>query len=198
MNNRAAADNRKKYDQYFTPRWAVEALLEYVTIPPGVLIGEPCAGAGHIVDALQENGYCTLSGEIDPEVEPIKSALGIHAPRDFLKDPRSYSGCDWIVTNPPYSTASGSAAEIFRQAIKIAPNVAMLMRLGWLEACFDRLDLLPQLSRVLVLPRVQFKGAGSSNSSPSVWCIWKEDGPGAELIWADRALCDELKREYGS
>lgn len=217
MNNRAAADIRQTHDQYFTPRWAVEALLEYVEIPKDAIIGEPCAGAGHIVQALQENGYTTIAGEIDPGIEPIAEGLQIDAPIDFLQDGDIFDCMDWIITNPPYTlqkpvigddgeperTKKGKirtktvakASDFFRQAMQCAPNVAMLMRLGWLEACQDRDDLLPQLSRAIIIPRVEFIGAkGAGNSSPSVWCIWQEDKPGTELQWADPKVCAELAK----
>ena len=200
MNNRASAGkNRKKFDQYFTPRWAVAALLNYVDVPEDALIGEPCAGAGHIVEALRNHGYCSVASEIDPTVEPIADDLGIEYGIDFLGDHDRYASCDWIITNPPYHCRSGTAAKCFKKATEIAPNVAMLMRLGWLEACQDRAGILPQLSQILILPRVQFIGAGGSgNSSPSVWCVWNRDRVGGptRVTWADRSLCRQLKREY--
>jgi len=200
VNNRASAGkNRKKFDQYFTPPWAVAALLKYVDVPDDAFISEPCAGAGHIVKALQDRGYEVTSSEIDPDVEPIADDLGIEYGIDFLANSKDYRSSDWIITNPPYHCKSGTAAKCFKKATEIAPNVAMLMRLGWLEACRDRAGILPQLSRVVILPRVQFIGAGGSgNSSPSVWCVWNRDRVGGptRVAWVDRGLCRQLKREY--
>lgn len=207
MPNRAASPNRKKFDQYFTPRWAIEALLESLDLDGTERVLEPCAGAGHIARALYDRGHPVAAFEIDPTVEPVEEDLAIEYGVDFLKESKRAAfsdwlgSPDWVITNPPYSARTGSAAQFFRQAMKIAPRVAMLMRLGWLEACKDREDILPALSRVIIIPRVQFIGSGgTSNSGPSAWCIWEEDrdpAKGTKIEWADRDLIDELKRKYG-
>ena len=194
MNNRAAADRRQELDQYFTPRWATEAFLHYHAPPKDALIGEPCAGDGHIVETLLDHGYSIAYDDIDESLDYGKGG-------DFLRDASAFRECDWIVSNPPYYTDAGTAAQMYRRAMHTVDHVAMIMRLGWLEACKDRRDLLPQLSDVLILPRVEFEGAtGSGNSSPSVWCVYHADQKDGDttITWADPALCDDLKREYAS
>lgn len=192
MNNRAAAENREELDQYFTPRWATEVLLHYHAPPEDVTIGEPCAGNGHIVGPLQDHGYRVAPDDIDPSLDYGKGT-------DFLRSASSFRECDWIITNPPYYTDAGTAAQIFEKAISTVDHVAMIMRLGWLEACRDREHLLPLLSDVLILPRVEFIGSdGAGNSSPSVWCVYHEDQASGEtaITWADKRICKKMQREY--
>lgn len=196
MINTAQADRRQELDQYFSPGWTVDALLHYQQIEDDALIGEPCAGSGAMVSRLRDHGYATIAGDIDESL--ANDDLGIVGGHDFLRRPDRYADCDWIITNPPYSCQYGTAADIFRAATRAVNNVAMLLRMGWLEACGDRFDLLPRLDRVLVIanPRVQFKGSGSSNPGQSVWCIWRREHEGCQtrLQWMDRRVCDDLRR----
>lgn len=197
--NTANAENRKKLDQYFTPPWVVKALLHYEEIPKYMDIGEPCAGDGAIVKVLESRGYSVISSEIDPEIDSDPTAT-IHHGIDFLSaEGRDLyeNHVDWVITNPPYSCSAGTAAQIFKRATEIADNVAMLLRLAWLEPCADRVNLLPELDRVLIManPRVQFIGSGKSNPGQSAWCIWKKDRVGAttRIEWMEERVCKEWR-----
>lgn len=203
MVNRAASRQRKKYDQYFTPQWATKILLYYLPeLHTPVTVGEPFAGEGHIARVLAAEGHDVIASEYDKSLQGERYD-GISQGVDFFsaEAKEMYNDVPWIVTNPPYAAATGTAANSFKRAQTLAgEGVAMLMRLGWLEACADRYDILPGLSEVIIIPRVQFIGArGTSNSGPSAWCIWRKERESdlPTIRWASRSIVDHFKREQG-
>ena len=146
----------------------------------GGLIWEPCAGQCHIVDVLREAGHSVLATDITPH----ESLDGVHNFLDMVPNPINWTPTGsrfvdqphWIITNPPYSTELCTATDIIRHALTEFPlsHVAMLVRLAWLEPCDERADILlnDPPTDVLVLPRVNYIGAPSSNNQTSVWVIW--------------------------
>ena len=169
MINPTPNNGRNFGDQYFSPPWVVDGLLSVIQ-PKGHII-EPCAGEGHLADRLRDYGYTVTESDIDPTLRGKA--------RDFLSDDFNEEA-EWVVTNPPYTIKGGPrASDFYRQAMEVATKgVAMLLRLSWLEACRDRKDKLPKLTRVAIFPspRVQYIGSGSSNPAQSAWFIWTPEG----------------------
>lgn len=179
--------SRNKNDAYYTPPALTRVLLKRLhadywrnTVVDDEeegtrrkrLIAEPCAGDNWIDRELRAKGYQTVTGDIDPS-KPVHYA-GI----DFFskKAGRIYKGVDGIITNPPFS----AAPRFVRRALEITPNVAVLLRLTFLEPCESRpesarADLLRKLARVIVLPRVSFyQGKSGTDSATCAWFIWRE------------------------
>lgn len=103
---------RKEYDVYETPEWAVKCLFDLVPIRKGWKYMEPCRASGRFYNEL-----------------PIGSAWGeIREGVDYLNTP--YNRVDCIITNPPYSLAQ----EFVEKAHEDADVVIMLLRLGFLES----------------------------------------------------------------
>lgn len=178
---------RHKHDAYDTPEWATRCLVDYLGDRGRcVLTGrvwEPCAGAGAIAGVLERHAPCTVfRSDIDPRGEGI-------ATLDFLSTDDPPYSVDWIVTNPPYTTGRCTATDIVRHALSICDRVAMLLRIGWAEACRDRTDIfggaidgLEEIDRgltdLVILPRVSFIGAPAANNQTSCWFVWDEvDSP---------------------
>jgi hypothetical protein len=181
MTENARINRNSKLDRYYTPSFCTEVLKSiYGERLRHKVIGEPCAGEGHISDVLRkDNGI--IEGDIDPET-PHRSvdATDEKAVKEFYKD------CDIIVTNPPYSAETGTAAEVINTLLTLDIPVFALLRITFLEPCLDRDNLVKDLSSVITLPRVQFESPEwddepSSNPATSCWFVWEppfinEDG----------------------
>jgi hypothetical protein len=171
-------------DLYKTSPVAVNALLAVERLP--IQIWEPAAGNRAIVRALIAAGHRVVGTDI---------ASGT----DFLKCrvPRARA----IVTNPPYLIAAQFAAH----AIRLCPFVAMLMRLGFLEAGNDRseagrarlfcLDQRPPArvhvfrNRLPMMHRHGWRGRKASSAMAFAWIIWDAGHSGptelARISWED-------------
>ena len=109
-------------DLYETPVAATRALLRVENLPH--YIWEPAAGRGAIVTVLRDAGYRVLASDLIDYGDPT------HFPRrDFLLEPLP-SGCEAIVTNPPFKLAE----EFITHALDLCPRVIMLLRLAFLES----------------------------------------------------------------
>lgn len=117
MAKRTATKNpRRKNDAYLT--WdarAYPALLR--RLPPHVRFIEPCAGAGHIVAALESAGHrCVAAYDIDPQ-----------APGILRRDAHTLDSADLtrldaecFITNPPWTRSLLEA--MIRHLASIAPT----------------------------------------------------------------------------
>lgn len=172
---------RDHLDRYWTPTWCVRTLLARLRLEPGTRVLEPCVGReARIATVLREAGCEVVTGDLDELAVahwhwdfPAEVALRPSAVREQVGE------LEWVITNPPYLTRSTSAARVIEAALELAPRVAALLRLPWLEPCADRLDLLtrrPPL-HVVSLPRPAFDGpaissAGYGSPQANAWVIW--------------------------
>lgn len=179
-------DNHDK-DDYETPAWVVNALLENHPLPfPIGKVLEPCAGSGAILRAFyakywnqRQEAFKFTAVEIrqEPCYDLQRWADKVHC-ADFLtwQPDEEYR---LILTNPPYSIAQ----QIVEHALDIAhgAEVIMLLKLSFL-ATLERFPFWQKhpLSKLLVLrDRPSFIGGGSDNSEYA-WMIWNS-GPGQEI-----------------
>ena len=191
---------RNKHDQYFTPPELTRAMLERLCrVYPGEHgrergrpawhVLEPTAGDLWIANEIREYFGALTTVDIDPAM-PVD-----HPGVDFL-DPRFGGEYDAVIGNPPFTLA----APIVRKALTMAPKVIMLLRITFLEGCeadprSARLDLLQQLSAVIVVPRPKFiKGAGQTDSTTCAWFIWDHGWDGPAFDWVSQA---EIARHLG-
>lgn len=170
-------------DRYYSPKWPLELFLEEGSALWNGRIAEPCAGRGDMVEVLEDHGCDVVAGDIDP---------GSPYPAVDATDPEAvqerYSGCDAVITNPPYSAMTGSAFDVLEALVTLETPIAMLVRLSFLEppakgdrkACYmeGAGELRPV--RVKILPRVQYSGpkGGDDNPATSCWCVWR---PGLDV-----------------
>ena len=158
---------RRPHDQYFTPASACEVLQRYWDGSDICdLLIEPCAGSFDIVDAFGDYGRWTTC-DIDPAMKPGHVAdMTLPESWESLK----IKGTSAVITNPPYNCAF----QILKNAHRACTQVAMLLRLSFLEPTRERGPWLaanpPDL--VIVLPRISFTGDGKTDSVTCAWMIW--------------------------
>lgn len=173
-------------DAYETPAWCVERLVEHAWLPRGRYL-EPCAGNGAIVRAASANSergwiqsweMFEIREECAPHLKAIFNELdgSGHAYRagpligDFLEAAPLIpdDSFDVVITNPPYSLAM----EFVEASLRLAPYVAMLLRLNWLGSEGRSRFLRGCMPDVYVLPqRPSFVGGGT-DATEYGWFVW--------------------------
>jgi hypothetical protein len=167
-------------DLYETPPEAVRALLGVESFA-GATIWEPACGPGAIVRVLRASGHRVIATDVKDYGCP-DSKGGV----DFLLEQRAPEGVTAILTNPPYMHANA----FVRHALALAPRVAMLLRLAFIESA-GRSDFLDsgQLARVHVfrnrLPMMHRNGWAGPQASSAIclaWFIWERAHRGAAML----------------
>jgi hypothetical protein len=131
----------------------------------GLRVFEPCVGQGDIARHLRES--ILVTNDIDPncQADTHRDARLAEAwPSNGLR-------LDWVVSNPPFS----DALPILEQAIRHSRNVAMLVRLSFLEPTRSRAAfwLAHQPTDLIILPRYSFRLNDSGRrQTDSVTCCW--------------------------
>lgn len=177
---------------FCTPPWATRALFENV-LPcvgyaldvredRGVNLGrlwDPCAGLGHMVEVFREYSGCVSSSDIF--CHPLEgggdaSQFGVEQV-DFLDELARTA--DWIITNPPFSTAESFLAPALRLA---RCGVAFLERIQWLEGGGRYKNIFVSRPPSLIAPfaeRVPMCEGGydpeGSTATMYAWFIWAKN-----------------------
>jgi len=199
MSRFGRIDADDKLDRYYTPEWATRALVDYLGGVNGATIVEPCAGMGHIVDVLADAGAVPVAGDIDMKSPYHRRDYDATDP-ECLSNHYDIDHIAGVITNPPYSADSGSAAEVIEACQQgLDTHVWALVRLSFLEPTANREDLLQRMSKCLLLPRVDYSGPAldgtSSAGETSCWCHWRPDLGTDYCVtrWISREKRDELK-----
>ena len=172
--------SERGHDMYSTPAVAVEALLRVEKLPR--YLWEPAAGRGNIVDVLRVHGHEVLASDL------IDYNIPTHfAGRDFLLERKLPSGCECIITNPPFKIVEAFT----RHALKLAPpKLVLLLRLAFLES-ERRCDILESagLARVHVfrkgLPmmhRDSWQGPKANSGMAFAWYVFERGYTGPTVI----------------
>jgi hypothetical protein len=164
-------------DLYETPAVAIEALLCVEKIPHR--IWEPAAGRGAIVRVLRNQGHAVIASD-------IYDYGGLHFVRDFLGESKVPTGCEAIVTNPPFQIAERFVAH----ALELSPLVIMLLRLAFLESERRRpiLDngMLAHVSvfrrRLPMMHRAGWEGRKANSGMAFAWFSWDRAHRGPTTI----------------
>src|SRR5262245_36394405 len=150
-----------------TPSVAVEALLRAEPLPRN--IWEPAAGRGAIVRVLRNYSHNVVASD-------VHDYGGLDFVGDFLAQEQMPTGCEAIVTNPPFKFVEPFVA----RSLELAPLVIMLLRLAFLES-ERRCHILEGrgLARVHVfrkrLPmmhRDQWAGRKANSGMSFAWFTW--------------------------
>jgi len=160
MAIKEALKQSKKFDEIYTPEYAIKPLLKY--LPKNKVIWE-CTdfGNSNITKVLKENGFKVVNTH-------LKNGF------DFLKDIPDFD-YDIIVTNPPYSLKD----KFLERAYQLGKPFAFLLPITTLEG-IKRGNMFREYGiEVIVLDRrVQFlehmglkKGGG--NWFNTSWFCWK-------------------------
>jgi hypothetical protein len=177
--------------QFFpTPPWAVRALIHTLRgLNDGDLpfqtVLEPCAGLGHIIVPLREEGLTVLPSDIHD--------FGKGFPiMDFLEDERFFGDqADVVITNPPYGDPTSTphdpkptlAERFVLRGLEVAPEVYSLCHFGFLGNAgrFNRLNA-PYLTDVFVLTERADMVLGAydpkaSTATDSAWYRFRRNKP---------------------
>ena len=164
-------------DLYETHDVAVQALLRVEKIPEK--IWEPAAGRGAIVRVLRNHSHNVVASD-------VHDYGGLDFVGDFLAQEQMPTGCEAIVTNPPYKFVEPFVAH----ALELAPLVIMLLRLAFLES-ERRCHILEGrgLARVHVfrkrLPMMHrdgWVGRKSNSGMAFAWFVWIRNYIGPTFI----------------
>ena len=181
---------RRRHDDYPTPAWCVDRLVEGCPDLVSVLrcggdILEPAAGAGGIIEVLKKHPPVRTrwwAVEKQKKYRPPLCALIIKESQVFTDDylrwsPPKVVGAlinmppmyfDAIVTNCPYTLA----LPYVQKACSESDLVIMLLRLGFLASNARAPWMRDHTPDVLVLPdRPKFTWNGSDNSDYA-WMVW--------------------------
>ena len=172
--NRVHAIKDRGDDLYQTPAVAVRVLLRVEPIP--AVIWEPCCGPGAIVAEMRRAGRVVVAHDLVDWGCPESECR-----RDFLMEHTSAASC--IVTNPPFKLAE----EFVEHALRLCPEVYMLLRVAFLEGLRWERGFARHLARVHVfaprLPMMHREGwDGPVNSNSGMAFGWFSFQRG----WADK------------
>ena len=150
---------RREHDFYETPAYYVEQLIRRAGVLPDSLVFEPCAGDGAISRHFEQ----CFTNDIDFGREA-------HYHFDAAEPWPGVLSADWIISNPPF----GQALSIVQEAVSRRANVAMLLRISFLEPTKQREQFLLKHppSGLIYLPRYSFTGNGKSDMSTVAWMLW--------------------------
>lgn len=202
MSSTRRSDARLEFDDYPTPGWCVDRLLDAYQ-PKGIFWLEPCAGSGQIIKRvsaripnvrwnawdIQEKYRKPLVdlGLNDSEVTICDS---VHRAYNFSK--KTY---DVVITNPPYS----QAFEMLRVFRHLAPVVIFLLRRNFLASQARWEYLRRDMPAEYCLPdRPKFVN-GRSDSCEYAWMVWaSEKSPYGTTHMLDLTPLEERKGDETS
>lgn len=176
---------KRKDDFYATPPEAVAAFLraERPFLPS--VLWEPACGDGAIVLPLRAAGYRVHATDLVSRGCPDS-----RAGEDFLMPFPVPPDLGGVVTNPPFKLAR----EFVERGLLVAPYVAMLLRLGFLEGadrrpwfergCLARVHVSSR--RLPMMHRDGWEGKKSGSSMSFAWFVWDRRHRGEPVIrWFD-------------
>lgn len=161
---------RRPNDFYPTPEWATVELLNHVEIRGSVL--ECCAGGNDITRALHSPNGARLLWTNDYDVNlHHTSHFDATDKRGWMMFRGEYGDMEWVVTNPPFSTAPWIVPLAYDFA---SVGICMLLRLSFLEPVENRGAWLNQHppTTLIVLPRISFTGDGKTDNVTCAWMVW--------------------------
>src|SRR4051794_32498916 len=95
VQRRTLAERQR--DEYDTPAPALTAFMRVESLgPAGTKIFEPCAGKGNLAVPMRAAGYEVIASDISDRGCPDCAIA------DFFHLVRLPTGCDTLLTNPPY------------------------------------------------------------------------------------------------
>jgi hypothetical protein len=132
------------------------------------------------VQVLRDHGHAVVTSDIADYGFPLDFVA------DFLTTTAMPTGCEVILTNPPYQIAD----QFTRHALDLAPRVYLLLRLAFLESV-RRTDVLEWRglarihvfrNRIPMMHRDGWTGPRASSAMPFAWFVWDRDHRGPPTI----------------
>jgi len=177
MSSTNRGGQRVPDDNYETPAWCVERILEQLELP-GQWWLDPCAGTGAIIRAASANRPDLYWGAVELRKEceePLSRCATTVRIADFGGScSKSIMGkWDVILTNPPYNQAE----QFIEMCLPLATWTVMLLRLNYLGSEKRSEFLRAHTPDVYVLPnRPSFGnnklGKRGTDSTEYAWFVW--------------------------
>ena len=164
--------SRVAFDAYQTPDnvavVCVRTLVDRGLLRPAHTVIEPSCGTGSFIRAMRPHVARIHAVDVDPAV---RISIGSdYADSGFIEDfAETTKTADWVIGNPPYK----HAAEHTGHALKLAPRVAFLLRLSFLESESRRSfwAMHPPAEVHVLCRRPSFTGGGTDYMSYG-WFVW--------------------------
>ena len=149
-------------DFYPTPYKAVIPLLPH--LGDEFTFAEPCAGDGILISHLVENGgICTDAHDIEPMHEWVRYG-------DALS--KSYTKCDYIITNPPWNRKI--LHPMIEHFVSQKPTW-LLFDSDWMHTK-QSIPYLKYLSKIVSIGRVKWiEGSSSVGKDNCCWYFFESD-----------------------
>lgn len=203
MATRASGYRIDPLGRYYTPAWPVASLLAaYPRFFDVDCYWDPCAGAGHILAALEAHWPAEANRFHGSDIAPPKQRVwaGEIARQDARKAVKPWPQVRTaIVTNPPYGHQGRLAQEIIQHLLAIAgPQdiIAVLLSAGF-DSRSSRADLFGNrhfVRRIQLTERIRWANLKQMRAGPSqahVWCVWdrRRRGP-ARVVYVGKGMSD--------
>lgn len=154
---------REKLDYYPTPHGAVIPLLPH--LPPSIRFVEPCAGAGILIQHLQQHGHkCVSAFDVHPRAD------GIRRHDASFMEKADLNGADFIITNPPWDRHA--LHQIIERSVFLCP-AWFLFDSDWMHTR-QAIPYLRHCSMIVSVGRVKWI-EGTNNSGMDNCCWYKFD-----------------------
>lgn len=194
------ADRADRVNYFPTPPWATRALCEKLAglvedagprraVPLAeACVWEPACGEGYMARPLAEYFGRVIATDIVDWRPAFREQFGA---MDFLDQLAAHFGRlparpDWIVTNPPFSTAVQFARQALAHGVD---GVALLVRTSFLEGLQRHRDLfVPHPPAVVYVfservPMVKGRcDPRASTATSYAWVVWTEWHRGASVL----------------
>lgn len=172
---------QRAYDEIWTPRYAVDPLLEVIDVK-GKVVWEPTAS-----NSL--NGIVQGVGE----EKGLIFTTSLKQDFDFLAHAPPIDKYDMIITNPPYSKKN----QFIRRCFEIGKPFALLLPITALETPFRNSLFAEYGLQLLVLDkRINFTGGSGSwfNASWFCWNLLPQDLMFGKLKISDEDILHEADK----
>jgi hypothetical protein len=168
MSQRHSEYPRRPNDDYATPAWVASVIAPRLQQQARYL-WDPAAGAGQLVRALSAEGFQVVAT----------------ADNFLVKIALPDNRIDCIITNPPYGLGGRLACQFISHAIKLAPLVAMLLRVDF-DSGKTRTHLFRDCpafaGKVVLLDRIMSFPGNVGPSTNHAWFIWNRRHRGPATI----------------
>jgi hypothetical protein len=151
---------RRANDAYYTwDKRALPALLKY--LPEHSTFCEPCAGAGHLIDQLEDAGhFCIEAYDIDPQEHGIyqRDAMAIKS-----------SDAQFFITNPPWTRSILHPMIMHLASIK---PTWLLFDADWMHN-LSSLPYLKHCKMIVSTPRIKWiEGTDQAGKDNCAWYLF--------------------------
>lgn len=184
---------RRAFDYYPTPAWMTLALIKRVPVCGYVL--EPCSGQNAIANVIRGRAGVLYveTNDLDPTAPAMTHQDAARPAYWQALAARTHNRVDIGITNVPFVLADA----IVPQAVRTLSVFATVLRLSWLEPTEARGEWLQENppTRVIVMPRHDFKGNGKTDSVTSAWFVWECYGTSRGVDIVSKAERDHWKTQ---